>query len=157
MFILNLTILNKFLNELIGSRESIELQDLDLVTIVKAVDTKEEFWHIEEAEISTYLWRVKQWKAGLLARERRKQEHEEYRERILLLQDMLQRIKIGVTKKLGFNDSESPAVFTIALAVLNSRNEIMGLEFGVVGLGNVAKLDKPHLVMNTETEYYNIL
>jgi hypothetical protein len=147
----NLGLLNTFLLEIIGEKELHQIKNPAIPQLIKLFDADEQYWHVEN---DLYLWRKSDWLRGLEYREKRKAEHEAFRAKIHQLQNTLDALRVGISKFLHIKNDES--CFVTALTILNDRNAPAAKMFGVEGLEDIPKLEKPHLVMEDGGHYYEM-
>lgn len=143
-----LQLLNELCKEIVSYHSNKELASQGVADLIKAIDTKEAYWHVENKT----LWPIKDWRLSQSNLEKRRELLAGIKQRIEDRKEALKELTKGVMAMLG---ADKDMAQSLALVILHKRNNPAALVFGV-DISNVPELDGKHLIYDERGEYYEL-
>lgn len=144
---LNQPLLNKFLNLLKFSFSGYcEIEDEDILELIKIIDSKEDFWHVEGRK----LYPIKEWRKDLdrIARERREKEE------IDAIRDVrmraIRQLQYKLAEEFGL-EKDHEEVIKIAVNILKKNKKIMAAALEV-DISDIPDMPIRYMVIDGKTE-----
>jgi hypothetical protein len=137
---------DRYLREIIGIHDRVEIKDTLLLEITRTFNSPH--WHVD----GNLLWESHAWKQSEAKWTKMREASEVYNQMVYERKEALSTLLRNVRTKLGLSHEQA---FMIAHKILKARSAQAAALFDV-NIDELPELPVPHLVMTDKGEYYEL-